>query len=119
MAQSPASLLIAYGIFLTVSGVAGYFATHATSTSALLNGGVFGALMIVLGLTIRRGRMWTYPAAASAAVIFTLTFAWRSALQWFSVLQGNDDKLLVAVLLTIMGGVSADVSRRLIRSYRH
>jgi hypothetical protein len=52
-------------------------------------------------------------------VIFTLTFAWRSALQWFSVLQGNDDKLLVAVLLTIMGGVSAEVSRRLIRSYRH
>lgn len=119
MPQSPATLLIAYGIFLTVSGIAGYVATHATSTSALLNGGVFGTLMIVLGLTIRRGRMWTYPAAASAAVIFTLTFAWRSALQWYAVLQGDDDKLLVAALLTLMGAVSADVSRRLIRSYRH
>lgn len=119
MLQSPATLLVLYGVFLAIAGIAGYFATHATSTSALLNGGIFGTLMIVLGLTIRPGRMWTYPAAASAAVIFTLTFAWRSLLQWYAVLHGDADKLVVASLLTVMAVVSADVSRRLIRSYRH
>ncbi|MBU3742718.1 MAG: hypothetical protein FGM24_10600 [Candidatus Kapabacteria bacterium] len=119
MSRSPGPLLIGYGMFLVVAGIVGYAATHATSTSALLNGGIFGALMIVMGVVMRMGRMWTYPAAMSASVIFTITFAWRGALQWHTVIGGESERLPVAMLLTVMFIVSGIVSSILVRGYRH
>lgn len=119
MSRSPGPLLIGYGIFLAIAGIVGYAATHATSTSALLNGGVFGTLMIIMGVVMRMGRMWTYPAAMSAAVIFTITFAWRGALQWYAVVGGEDERLPVAILLSVMFIVSGIVSTILVRGYRH
>lgn len=116
---TPSRLLVLYGVFLVLSGLLGYAATHATSTSALLNGGVFGSLMIVLGVLIRQGRMWTYPAALAASVIFAITFAWRGALQWQLWWQGDADRLVVATLLTVMFTVSAAVVRILASRYRH
>ena len=118
LSVTPSRLLIFYGSFLVLSGLLGYAATHATSTSALLNGGIFGSLMILLGVLVKQGRMWTYPAAMAAAGIFTITFAWRAVLQWGLWLSGDQERLIVAFLLTIMFGVSAVVTRTLIAGYR-
>jgi len=63
--------------------------------------------------------MWTLPASVSAAVIFSLTFLWRSALQWMHVADGEPDRLGIAVLLSVMAGVSVVVSVLLVRTYRH
>lgn len=119
MLRTIGTVLIAYGTFLLAAGVIGYVATGEASTSALLNGGIFGSLMIVLGILVRHGRMWTYPAAMSATGIFTLTFAWRGVVQWRHVLVDDASRLWVAILLTIMFVASAIVLRFLLQHYRH
>lgn len=113
------TILIFYGSFLLACGVAGYLLTGETSSSSLFNGGVFGSLMIVMGLLLRQGRPWTMPAALSATAIFTLTFVWRGTVQWIEVAQGSSDHVGVAVLLSFMFIVSAVVLRIMYTHYRH
>lgn len=119
MLRTIGSVLIAYGAFLLLAGVIGWIATGEASTSALLNGGIFGSLMMALGVLVRHGRMWTYPAAMSATGIFTLTFAWRGVLQWQHVITDDPSRVWVAILLSVMFAASAVVLRFLVRHYRH
>ncbi|MFN6136673.1 MAG: hypothetical protein ACK475_10445 [Bacteroidota bacterium] len=112
-------VLIGYGLFLLLTGFIGYRITQEHSTSALFNGSFFGSLLVMLGVLHRLGRMWTLPASVSAVVIFSLTFLWRSALQWMHVADGEPDRLGIAVLLSVMAGVSVVVSVLLARTYRH
>jgi len=112
-------LLILYGVFLLLSGLAGYQLTHEHSTSSLFNGTIFGALLVMLGVLHRMGRMWTLPASISACAIFSLTFLWRGILQWKSVAAGQSDHLGIAFLLSVMALVSISAAAALLRSYRH
>ena len=115
-------LLTLYGLFLLACGMAGYLLTGETSSSSLFNGGVFGSLMMVMGLLLRQGRPWTMPAALSATAIFTLTFVWRGAVQWIQVAQdapGAPSHVGVAILLSFMFVVSAVVLRIMYHHYRH
>ena len=118
MTFTPSLTLLLYGGFLVISGILGYFITGETSTSSLLNGGIFGTLLMVLGILIRQGRMWTMPAAVSATAMFTLTFVWRSVIQWSHVVE-EGTHVSVAILLTIMMLVSVVVLRYLAKHYRH
>lgn len=113
------AVLMSYGVFLLASGALGFYLTREHSSSAVFNGSLFGALLIMLGVLHRMGRMWTLPASISATVIFSLTFLWRGALQWSHVLGGEPDRLSIAVLLSIMALVSTATSVALLRSYRH
>ncbi|MCX6139736.1 MAG: TMEM14 family protein [Candidatus Kapabacteria bacterium] len=113
------SLLISYGLFLVSMGVIGFFLTHETSTSSLFNGGVFGSLIVVLGILHRQGRMWTHPASLSATAIFLLTFSWRSTIQWYAIANGDTTRVSIAVLLSIMCVVSFAVALILFKNYRH
>ncbi len=113
------TVLVLYGCFLVVCGLIGYELTRETSTSSLFNGGIFGALLIVLGLLRRQGRMWTHPASLSAVLIFALTFLWRSTVKWIETINGNEPSVSVAVLLTCMSVVSIAVALTLYREYRH
>lgn len=113
------NLLLLYGTFLVVCGVVGYMLTGETSSSSLFNGGVFGSLIIVMGLLLRQGRPWTMPAAVSATAIFTLTFVWRSVVQWTEVAQGASSHIGVAILLSFMFVVSAVVLSIMFKHYRH
>ena len=116
MKLRPGRLTGLYGVFLILCGLAGYQITDVHSTPALVNGVVFGGLMIFMGVLLSHGRPWTLPASASATGIFTLTFLWRSAVLWFAVLQGNEHaSATVALLLTIMMIVSAYVLYFLIK----
>lgn len=112
-------VLIFYGLFLLLSGLLGYQITQEHSTSALFNGSLFGALLVLLGVLHRMGRMWTLPASISASVIFSLTFLWRGLLQWTHVGAGLQDRVGIAVLLSVMALVSVGVSVLLVRGYRH
>ena len=116
-----AVVLILYGLFLVGTGLYGYVVTKNHSTSSLFNGGVFGALFIVLGILHAYGRTWTHTAALSATVIFFLTFLWRATLQWssfdfFGPTQNFHAE--IAILLTIMAVVSAVVALLLVKSLR-
>jgi uncharacterized membrane protein (UPF0136 family) len=113
--------MIGYGLFLVATGLYGYQITANHSTSALFNGGVFGALLVVLGILHAYGRTWTHTAALSATIIFCLTFLWRAWLQW-SMLDffgpTHTFNLQVAMLLTVMAAVSAIVGVFLYKSNR-
>jgi len=113
------SLLIWYGMFLVACGIAGFMLTGEKSSSSILNGGVFGSLMVVIGLLLKQGRQWTMPAALSATAIFTLTFVWRGAVQWVDFAQGAQSHLSVALLLSLMFVVSAVVLAIMFKHYRH
>lgn len=108
-----------YGVFLLCCGLLGYALTGETSTSSLLNGGIFGTLMIGMGFLLRQGRMWTYPASLSAVGIFTLTFLWRGILQASSVVEGKQGHAGVMILLLVMFIVSAVMFVALFQQYRH
>ncbi len=115
-----ALVMILYGLFLVGTGLYGYVVTKNHSTSSLFNGGVFGALFIVLGILHAYGRTWTHTAALSATVIFFLTFLWRAALQWssFDLFGPTNFQVEVANLLTVMAVVSAIVALMLLKSLR-
>lgn len=113
--------MICYGLFLVGTGLYGYQITANHSTSALFNGGVFGALFVVLGVLHAYGRTWTHTAALSAAVIFCLTFMWRAWLQWSmwdSFGPTHTFTFKVALLLSVMAAVSAVVAVVLYKSNR-
>lgn len=112
-------LVTCYGIFLMICGLSGYLLMQGTGTSSLLNGGIFGSLMIVIGLLLRQGRMWTLPATLSATAIFALTFLWRGVVQWHHALSDAPARLGVALLLTLMFLGSVIMVRILFRHYRH
>ncbi len=119
VAKQLGAVLIAYGVFLVVTGVIGFELTGETSASSILNGGLFGTFVIILGVLHRQGRMWTHPAALSAAGIFLLTFVWRASIKWHAVLSGTSAEASIAILLTVMSIVSAVVVAVLFRHYRH
>jgi len=119
MPRPISSMLIAYGLFLVLCGVLGFVLTRETSTSSLLNGGVFGSLLAVLGVIGRSGKMWTFPAALSATAIFTLTFLWRGALQVYVAVTQDPSRWPVVALLILMACASVIVLVTMIRSYRH
>lgn len=111
--------LALYGATLVVCGLVGNALIEQGSPSALFNGGVFGIVMVVLGVLLRQGRQWTLPAALSATAVFTLTFAWRGATHWLDVLNGQPGHLAVSILLTVLLVLSALMCLRLLRHYRH
>ena len=119
VAKQLGAVLIAYGVFLVVTGIIGFELTGETSASSILNGGLFGTFVIVLGVLHRQGRMWTHPAALSAAGIFLLTFVWRASIKWHAVIGGDAAEASIAILLTVMSAVSVAVVAVLFRHYRH
>lgn len=119
MVRHLGNLLIGYGVFLIAAGIVGFELTGETSASSIFNGGLFGSLVVILGLLHRQGRMWTHPAALSATGIFFLTFVWRASIKWYGAATGDQTVISIAVLLTLMSGVSAAVVAVLFRHYRH
>ena len=118
MTQRPGPVVVFYGAFLILCGVMGFFLTGESSTSSIVNGVVFGSLMVVMGFLLSHGRPWTLPASTSATGIFTVTFAWRGVLEWYRVLRNGDDRVEIAVLLTIMFVVSLGLALLLIQRVR-
>jgi len=94
--------LMGYGAFLIAIGVAGFLSNPAKAATALLSGGTFGTLSIILGFLLGRGRGWARTAATATTGFLALVFTWRSAATWLAVRSGQPGKLVAAWLITAM-----------------
>lgn len=95
--------LIAYGLFLSVMGLAGYLTNPEKARTALLSGGTFGGLSVALGLLAQRGFAWTRGAGLVLSTLLSGVFAWRASVSWMAVASGQSEKLTAALLITAMG----------------
>jgi uncharacterized membrane protein (UPF0136 family) len=103
MTKTLGTWMLGYGGFLIAIGVIGYLSNPEKAATALLSGGTFGALSMVWGGLLRRGKTWARWAALATTGFLTAVFAWRSTVSWLAVQGGQSEKLLAAVLITAMG----------------
>jgi len=91
-----------YGLFLMAIGVLGFLSNPEKAKTALLSGGGFGALSIVLGVLLHRGLRWARGAAVATAALLAAVFIWRAGAGWVAVAQGQSEKRTAALLITLM-----------------
>ena len=102
MNTKTAGYLIFYGVFLIVMGLLGYLSNPEKAKTALMSGGTFGALSVLWGVLGARGFAWSRWAALISTSFLAVVFAWRAAVTWSAILQGNSEKLFSASLITLM-----------------
>ena len=107
MNTKSAGYLILYGTFLIVMGLLGYLSNPEKAKTALMSGGMFGALSILWGVLGARGVRWSLSAARVTTGLLVLVFAWRASVGWLAVLDGKSEKLFAASLITVMLAGSA------------
>ena len=95
--------MIAYGLFLCAMGFAGYLSNPEKARTALMSGGIFGGIAVMLGFLALRGFAWTRGAGLLLTSLLTCVFVWRASASWMAVASGQSDKLTAAVLITAMG----------------
>lgn len=94
--------LLIYGAFLILAGVAGFLSNPEKAKTALLSGGTFGGLSIVLGVLNARGIAWARKAAFGTVVFLAVVFVWRASAGWMAVAEGRSEKLFAACLISLM-----------------
>lgn len=106
-----ARVLLAFGLFLIVSGLLGWASTGFSDRgkTAILSGAVSGSIMIGWAFLVAKGPRALAATARWGALAFTVlfggTFVWRGIVAWQSVAAG-DPKLAVALLLSVMACAS-------------
>lgn len=94
--------LFVYGAFLILAGIAGYLSNPEKAKTALMSGGTFGTLSIILGALNARGIVWSRTAAMSTLIFLAVVFTWRSIASWMAVAEGRPEKIFAACLITAM-----------------
>lgn len=94
-------VLLAYGLFLLAAGIAGFLSNPEKAKTALLSGGIFGALCLGLAALSRIGYTWPRPAAIALLAFLAAVFAWRAWVTWQKFADG-EPKLLTASLISAM-----------------
>lgn len=107
--------MLGYGVVLVLCGLLGYFSNPAKAVTALISGGLFGAISAFLGWRLLRGAAWARGVALTTALLLLAVFAWRSWMSWSSVVSGMTDKLFAACLITFMALASAVTLFQLLR----
>jgi len=96
------TILISYGLFLILAGLAGYLSNPEKAKTALMSGGTFGIIQIIVGLVVNKG----WPPARKIGIgvcgFLTLIFTWRATVGWVAVAGGQGDKLFAASLISLM-----------------
>lgn len=98
---------VAYGIFLIVIGLTGYLSNPERAKTALMSGGTFGVISIIWGLLLLRGISWARIAVLCTTLFLSVIFLWRASVSWSAVAQGEAEKMLAAVLISLMLAASA------------
>jgi hypothetical protein len=97
-----ATVLVVYGLFLVLMGVTGFLSNPEKAKTALLSGGLFGGLNVLLGW-LSSGRWSAAPTVAlGLGVCLSAVFTWRTIVTWKAHLDGTPDKLTAACLITAM-----------------
>lgn len=92
---------VIHGVFLIVVGLAGYL-WNAKAISALIAGGLTGGVNLLLFVRMNSGAPWAFKASLYLNIFFLALFGWRAYGAWTGYLQGNEDKLVPAALITLM-----------------
>jgi hypothetical protein len=116
MNPKTAGYVMLYGGFLIGMGLLGYWSNPEKAKTALLTGGAFGTVSILLGVLGARGIRWSLPAAIVTTGLLTLVFVWRASVGWLAVLDGQSEKLFAASLITLMLAASAALLPALFRA---
>lgn len=106
MNSQTAACLAIYGFFLLLLGVSGYFTNPEKAGTALISGGSFGALSILWGILGAKGIRWSKPAALLTSSLLGAACVWRGSLGWLAVANGQPQKALPALLITLMLAVA-------------
>lgn len=106
MTRNLGTWMIGYGGFLIVMGAIGYLSNPEKAATALLSGGSFGVLSMVWGGLLWRGQDWARWGALVTTGLLTAVFTWRLTVSWLAVQDGQPQKLVAAVLITVMAVAS-------------
>eukprot|EP01112_Ceratiomyxa_fruticulosa_P003918 TRINITY_DN1423_c0_g1_i1.p1 TRINITY_DN1423_c0_g1~~TRINITY_DN1423_c0_g1_i1.p1 ORF type:complete len:129 (+),score=6.94 TRINITY_DN1423_c0_g1_i1:39-425(+) len=100
-----------YAVFIAVMGIIGFLTNPAKAKSALISGLVSGGLCLVWSYLISNGSSntskWGCIAGFVSCLVLGFVFAWRAFLAWNSYLSGQEEKLVPAVLTSVMSLASA------------
>lgn len=105
-----------YGIFLIVVGVVGFASNPEKAKTALISGGLFGALSLVTWVLLGRGMNWALRAGTIMVSFLALVFTWRASVGWYAVTQGQSEKLVAAALISSMWLASVALLLRIRKS---
>lgn len=98
--------LILLGVYFLLAGSAGYLSNPENAKTALISGGFFGSLCVLLGIVVRLGPAGIRGIARLAGLflmgLLALVFTWRSSVGWMAVASGEQSKLFAAALITSM-----------------
>lgn len=107
--------MMGYGLFLMAMGVAGYLSNPEKAATALKSGGTFGGLSMLWGWLMSGGIGWSGWAAVATTTLLVIVFAWRASVSWMAFAGGASEKLIPAVLITLMGTASLAMAAALVR----
>lgn len=96
------TILIGYGLFLILAGLAGYLSNPEKAKTALMSGGTFGGLQILVGIISLAGWKPARKIGIGICGFLSLVFTWRAVVGWMSVAAGEGDKLFAASLISLM-----------------
>ncbi|MGB6222137.1 TMEM14 family protein [Haloferula sp.] len=96
------TILIFYGLFLIVAGMAGFLSNPEKAKTALMSGGTFGLIQIVVGTISLKGWKPARKLGIGICAFLALTFTWRSIVSWMAVAGGQSEKIFAASLISTM-----------------
>ena len=116
MNTQTAGYLVLYGLLLILLGTAGYVTNPEKAKTALMTGGSFGLIAILLGALGARGVRWSRWAAVVTTTLLSVACVWRAGLGWLAVSKGESEKFIPAILISVMLGASVVVLAMLLKS---
>jgi hypothetical protein len=96
------TILICYGLFLIVAGLAGFLSNPEKAKTALMSGGTFGLIQILVGTISLKGWKPARGIGIGVCGFLALVFFWRATVGWMSVAGGQSEKLFAASLISLM-----------------
>lgn len=96
------TILISYGLFLILAGLAGYLSNPEKAKTALMSGGTFGLIQIALGVVWIKGWQRARAVGMGVGAFLSAVFIWRASVGWMAVAGGDGDKLFAASLISLM-----------------
>lgn len=110
--------LVGYGLLLIALGVMSVAIMGPKAKTGLYTGLGVGALSILWGMLMARGLPWVLPVAIGNIGFGALAFGWRAFISWLALLDGKPDRLVPALISTLMCAGAAAVFAQLLRQWR-
>ena len=109
------ALLTFYGLFLVCCGLSAVLFIGAKAKTALISGGISGALSWVLAYFVNNNSIWATEAGRGLSMVLFFVFAWRSTKTLFRIFEllksdANQDEInskgIAFLIISLMAVVS-------------